>query len=154
MNKWTERYLDMAESFGQWSKDPSTKIGAICVGSSGQILSQGYNGFPRGFSDTKARLNNREEKYKFTIHGEMNCIYNAGLNGVSLKDAHLYVTGLPVCSKCALGVSQVGITKVIMRHPINIPEKWALEYQDTKIVFKASRIQATRFDENGNIIND
>ena len=77
MNKWTRRYLDIAKEVATWSKDPSRQIGAIAVGDKGQILSQGYNGFPRGVKDTDNRYNNREEKYKYVVHGEMNCIYNA-----------------------------------------------------------------------------
>ena len=49
--KWQERYLDLAEEISKWSKDPSTQCGAVAVGDKGQILSQGYNGFPRGIND-------------------------------------------------------------------------------------------------------
>ena len=48
LNNWDKRYLDMADIVASWSKDPSTKIGAIAVGKKGQLLAQGYNGFPRG----------------------------------------------------------------------------------------------------------
>jgi dCMP deaminase len=41
-------------------------------------------------------------------------IYNATYNGISLDGATLYVSGLPVCSSCALGVIQVGIKRVVM----------------------------------------
>ena len=46
--KWKKRYLKLAKEISTWSKDPSTKVGAIIVGSKGQVISQGYNGFPRG----------------------------------------------------------------------------------------------------------
>ena len=124
MNKWSRRYLDVAKEVATWSKDPSKKIGAIAVGDKGQILSQGYNGFPRGVKDTDNRYNVREEKYKYVVHGEMNCIYNACNSGVSLNGATLYVTGLPVCSECAKGIIQVGISKVVMEYPKDIPDNW------------------------------
>ena len=124
MNKWSRRYLDVAKEVATWSKDPSKKIGAIAVGDKGQILSQGYNGFPRGVKDTDNRYNVREEKYKYVVHGEMNCIYNACNSGVSLNGATLYVTGLPVCSECAKGIIQVGINKVVMEYPKDIPDFW------------------------------
>jgi dCMP deaminase len=114
----------MAKEISTWSKDPSAKIGAIAVGEKGQILSQGFNGFPRGVDDTEERLNDRETKYKYVVHGEMNCIYNACLNGVSLNGATLYVHGLPVCSECSKGIVQVGIKRVIMEYPDNIPDRW------------------------------
>lgn len=124
MNKWSRRYLDVAKEVATWSKDPSKKIGAIAVGDKGQILSQGYNGFPRGVKDTDNRYDVREEKYKYVVHGEMNCIYNACNSGVSLNGATLYVTGLPVCSECAKGIIQVGISKVVMEYSKDIPDNW------------------------------
>ena len=113
-NKWDKRYLKLAAGVANWSKDPSSKIGAIAVGSKGQVLAQGYNGFPRGISDSFDRYANKDVKYKFVVHAEMNCIYTATYNGVSLDGATLYVHGLPVCSDCAKGIIQVGIRKVIM----------------------------------------
>lgn len=151
MNKWSERYLNLAKEVSTWSKDPSKKIGAIAVGSKGQVLSQGYNGFPRGIKDDTRRLNDRPEKYKYVVHGEMNCIYNACHSGVSLDGATLYVYGLPVCSECAKGVIQVGIKKVIMQYPEPIPQ-WEDSYQTTKQMFQEAGIIAIRFDKDGNTI--
>ena len=123
MNKWDNRYLKLAYQIAQWSKDPSSKIGAVAVGSKGQVLSQGFNGFPRGLKDDFTRLNDRELKYKYVVHAEMNTIYNATYNGVSLDGATLYVYGLPICSECAKGVIQVGIKRVVMPKQ-QMPEKW------------------------------
>ena len=135
MNKWTRRYLDMAKEVATWSKDPSTKVGAVAVGSKGQILSQGYNGFPRGVKHTPERYDVREEKYKYVVHGEMNAIYNACHTGASLDGATLYVTGLPVCSECAKGIIQVGISKVIMEYPKDIPDSWRESMKTTSSMF-------------------
>lgn len=140
MNKWTRRYLDIAKEVSTWSKDPSKQIGAVAVGDKGQILSQGYNGFPRGVKDTDERYNNREEKYKYVVHGEMNCIYNACNSGVSLNGATLYVTGLPVCSECAKGIIQVGIKKVVMEYPKDIPLIWEKSVQLTKQMFLEANV--------------
>lgn len=140
MNKWTRRYLDIAKEVSTWSKDPSKQIGAVAVGDKGQILSQGYNGFPRGVKDTDDRYNNREEKYKYVVHGEMNCIYNACNSGVSLNGATLYVTGLPVCSECAKGIIQVGIKKVVMEYPKDIPLIWEQSVQLTKQMFHEANV--------------
>ena len=60
--------------------------------------------FQRGIKDSEERLNNRERKYELVVHAEMNAIYNASLNGVSLKDSTLYVYGLPICDECAKGI--------------------------------------------------
>lgn len=115
MNKWSDRYLNVCEEVASWSKDPSTKVGAVVVGNKGQILSQGYNGFPRGISDVKRRYDNKERKYELIVHAEMNAIYNATYNGQSLDNATMYITGLPVCHECAKAIVQVGIKRVIAR---------------------------------------
>ena len=96
MNKWDQRYLKLAYEVAQWSKDPSSKIGAVTVGAKGQVLSQGFNGLPRGLKDSFTRLHDRETKYKFVVHAEMNAIYNATYNGTSLDGSTLYVYGLPI----------------------------------------------------------
>ena len=118
MKKWADRYMKLAQVISTWSKDPSTKVGAIVVGHNGEILSQGYNGFPRKIKDTNNRLNNRSEKYKYIIHAEMNAIFNASLNGVSLQNSSIYIYGLPICHECAKGIIQVGIKKVIIHKQI------------------------------------
>ena len=151
-SKWTIRYMDLAKQISSWSLDPSTKVGAVIVGKNGQIISQGYNGFPRGVKDSPERLNTREEKYKYVVHAEMNCIYNACRNGASLNDTTLYVYGLPVCSECAKGVVQVGISKVIMQHPAVIPQHWEEKVLISKTIFNEAGVTFLRYDENYEII--
>ena len=90
----------------------------------GQLLSQGYNGFPRRINDTDDRLNNRKRKYELVVHAEMNAIYNASLTGVSLRDSTLYVYGLPICNECAKGIIQCGIKKVIAMRPQIYNSQW------------------------------
>ena len=114
INKWYKRYLKLAKEVATWSKDPSTQVGAVVVGSKGQILSQGYNGFPRGISDLSKRLNDRDVKLSLIVHAEMNAIYNATYSGVSLDGSTIFIYGLPACSECAKGIIQVGIKKVVV----------------------------------------
>ena len=111
--KWKKRFLKLSKEIAEWSKDPSTKVGALIISEDKNIISTGYNGFPRGISDTEERLNNRETKYKFILHAEMNCIMNALYNGRSVKDCILFVHGLPPCSECTKSIIQAGIKKVI-----------------------------------------
>ena len=104
--KWDKRFLEIAHQVATWSKDPSTKVGAIIVGDKLQIVSQGYNGFPRNIEDKEERLNIRELKYKFTIHAEANAIYNALYNGSSVQYCTLYCVSLFPCSECAKAIIQ------------------------------------------------
>jgi len=138
---WGDRYIHLAKEISSWSKDPSTKVGAVVIGNNGEVLSQGYNGFPRGIKDTPSRLKDREKKYNLVVHAEMNAIYNAGLNGVSLKGSTLYVYGLPVCNECAKGIIQVGIDKVIATRPADYNKKWDDSIKDAKALFKEAEVE-------------
>jgi dCMP deaminase len=140
MNKWDERFLDLAAHIALWSKDPSSKIGAVAIGENRNVLSLGYNGFPRNVWDGGGRLEDKDIKYKLVVHAECNCIFNAGKNGVSLKGATLYVSGIPVCNECAKGVIQSGITRVVMRHK-PMTEKWRESFQWTKLMFSESYVE-------------
>jgi len=136
--KWDERYLRLAREVSTWSKDPSTQVGAVAVGEKGQVLSQGYNGFPRGIADNKERYNEKEIKYRYVVHAEMNCVYNAAMNGVSLKGATMYVYGLPMCNECAKCVVQVGMIRVVSPFTggIEVPEKWKISCAHTQNLLK------------------
>lgn len=138
--KWDQRYLELARHISEWSKDPSTKIGAIAIGDHGQVLSQGYNGFPRGINDDTFRLTVREVKYKYIVHAEMNAIYNASFNGVSLAGSTMYVHGLPCCSDCAKGLIQVGVKRIVMGVK-DIPEKWQESWQLSKSMFEEAEVE-------------
>lgn len=112
-DKWNNRFLKIAKDVSEWSKDPSTQVGAVIVGNQKQILSQGFNGFPRGINDSPLRYEDRELKYKFIVHAEANAIYNAIHNGASTLGSTIYVHGLPVCHECAKAIIQAGISKVV-----------------------------------------
>lgn len=139
---WDDRYMAIAKEVAQWSKDPNTKVGAVVVGDKGQILSQGYNGFPRGIHDTPERLNDRETKYKYVVHAEMNVIYNATYNGVSLDKSSLYVYGLPVCSECCKGIIQVGISVVyVSKECLELRPHWQESWMRSVDMFSEAGIE-------------
>lgn len=138
-NKWDLRFLELAKGIAGWSKDPSRKIGAIAVDDR-SVVAQGYNGFPRGIEDYAERYEDRDLKYKLVVHAEMNVIYNATYNGVSLDGATLYVWGLPVCSDCAKGVIQTGIKRVVMANQ-DIPDHWTESWNLTQTMFEEANIE-------------
>lgn len=117
-NKWDRRFLELAQLVASWSKDPSTKVGAVVVDEDRIVLGMGYNGFPRGVEDTDERLNDRPTKYAFVVHAEANAILNAG---ASAKGATIYVWPAfgkpPLCSSCAKLVIQAGIKRVVGFEP-------------------------------------
>ena len=138
LNKWDARWLEIAGVVSTWSKDPSTKIGAIAVKDK-RLVSTGYNGFPRGIQDYDDRWNNREEKYKYVVHAEMNCIYNANYHNQSLKGSTMYIVGLPVCHECAQGIIQAGVVRVVAEFK-DAPLKWARSTDITEKMFKEAGI--------------
>ena len=106
---WTEYFLNIAEQVKLKSKDQSTQIGAVIVGEDKEVLSTGYNSFPRGLDDSLQERQERPEKYFWMEHAERNAIYNAARIGVSLKNSTIYLTsGLP-CMDCARGIVNSGI---------------------------------------------
>ncbi|CAC9449551.1 dCMP deaminase [Bathymodiolus heckerae thiotrophic gill symbiont] len=140
LSKWDERYLSLAKEVSTWSKDPSTQVGAITVGSKKEVLSQGFNGFPRNIDDTDERYNDRATKYKLVVHAEMNAIYNATYSGTSLDGATLYVYGLPICSECAKGIIQVGIKKVVIKKSKEL-DNWNDSVKLSQTIFDEAGIE-------------
>jgi dCMP deaminase len=135
VNKWDQRFTRLAREVATWSKDPSTQIGAVIVNDERRVLATGYNGFPKGIADTPERYEDKEVKYETVIHAEMNAIYNATYNGISLKDSTIYVWGLPVCNDCARGIIQVGVKRVVMATAGEIPEKWVASFSKSFNLF-------------------
>lgn len=138
-HKWDDRFLDVAKLVASWSKDPSSHVGAIAV-LDRKVVATGFNGFPKGVHDSESRYNNRDEKLKFIVHAEMNCVYNAAYHGQSLKGATLYVDGIATCSKCALGIISSGVYKVVMRYK-TMKTHWAEEFELSKVLFNEAGIE-------------
>jgi len=134
---WDDRFLALADHIADWSKDPSTKVGAVIVRPNRTIASVGYNGFPRGVDDTLERLNDRPTKYAMTVHAEANAILSAGS---SVAGCTLYVTPLHPCSNCAALIIQSGIAKVVARMPDN-PAHWAESFAAAKAMFYEAGIE-------------
>lgn len=131
--------MEIAVCTSQWSKDPSTKVGAVIVSPDKQILSTGYNGFPANIEDKPEWYDDREMKYSLIIHAEMNAILNAAKNGINIKDAWLFVTSLPVCANCAKHVCQAGIGAVVRQDNI-IDPRWADSSKAADTIFGLAKI--------------
>ena len=139
--KWDIRFMRLAKEISTWSKDPSSKIGAVIVNDERRILATGYNGFPRGIEDTEERLNDKEQKYPRIVHAELNALLGALYNGVSVKDATLYVYGLPVCADCTKSVIQSGIKRVIISMYSLDNKKWSEQWDRlSKPMFEEAQV--------------
>jgi len=109
-NKWHERFLELALTVASWSKDPSTRVGAVLV-SDKQVLGLGYNGFPKGLRDDE-RLKERHLKYPRVVHAEINCLLHSDRSRALRDDLRLYVTHIP-CASCAGPIINYGVTDVV-----------------------------------------
>lgn len=108
LNKWTKRYLDLAEHISSWSYDPSTKVGAVIVDQKKRVVSVGYNGFPRNVEDSIERYTDRNTKIKLVCHAEQNALDNSPH---SIEGCVLYSTLCP-CNSCAKSIIQRGINEI------------------------------------------
>lgn len=111
--KWDARFVRLAREISSWSKDRSTKVGAVIVADDKTPGPYGYNGFPRTIDDDLDERHQRPVKYDWTEHAERNAIYNATRIGMALNNCTIYVTHVP-CPDCARAIVQVGITRVVV----------------------------------------
>jgi dCMP deaminase len=109
LDKWDKRFLELALHIASWSKDPNTKVGSVIVAPDHRVMSLGYNGFPRGVTDSIERLTNRDEKLKFVSHSERNALDNCDTN---IRGCTMYTTLQP-CVDCTKSIIQRGIVKVV-----------------------------------------
>jgi len=114
MDKWDNRFLEVATLAAGWSKDPNAKVGALVVNSKRAITAVGYNGFPIGVEDSVDRLSDQDMKNEMVVHAEQNAVLASGL---SAKGGTIYVVGKPVCARCAGVIIQAGLSRVVARQP-------------------------------------
>ena len=150
--KWDRRFLSLAKEVSTWSKDPSTKCGAVLVNHRRQVVGMGYNGFPRGVWDRPDRYDDRETKYKMIVHAEVNALIHAGDKA---RGATLYVYPSfmipPICSECAKVAIQCGISAIVGFEPSPEAEERAKRWQESILIarqmFTEANIQWRSYDE-------
>jgi dCMP deaminase len=120
---WDQRFLYQAAFVAAWSKDPSTKVGAVAVRDR-RILATAYNGLPAGILDTPARLLDREMRLSLTVHAEANLLTYAARHGACLMGSTVYVYPLLPCSNCCVLLIQAGIDRVVVPDFVQ-PMRWA-----------------------------
>lgn len=135
MSDWDARFLQMAALVATWSKDPSTKVGAVITRGK-FVVSLGFNGHPSGIEDSEARLLDREAKYRTIIHAELNAILSARQ---PLEGCTLYVVPFMPCSNCGAVIVQSGIKRVITLENNN--ERWMESFEITKKIFAEAGIE-------------
>lgn len=110
-------FINIAREISRASKCVSKQVGAVIV-KNGRILSTGYNGTPAGYTNCCDHWENKYTKEHhdwsktYEIHAEMNAIIWAAREGISIKDATIYVT-LEPCSECSKNIIASGIKRIV-----------------------------------------
>jgi dCMP deaminase len=130
--QWHQRFIELARHKAGWSKDPSTRVGAIIVDHLRRDIAHGYNGFARGIADTAERLADREMRLLLTVHAEQNAILNARRD---VTGCTIYCTHAP-CMQCTKMIIQSGISRVVTA-PWTAPfyERWGKDIELSRSLF-------------------
>ena len=141
LSKWEKRFMDMARLVATWSRDPSSKVGAVIVDRRKRVVSVGFNGFPAGVDDT---IVSREQKILRTVHAEGNAILFAqrDLTGCTIFTTH------PPCAQCAALIVQSGITRVVSPIPTqDFASRWKDHCDEALTMFAEAGVQVVQFED-------
>lgn len=120
---WDQHFMALAKQIARMSKDPSTKVGCVVVGSDREILASGFNGFPRRCSDHASIYADRARKHLRVVHAEANCVAAASRTGTCLKGASAFVTQ-PCCSQCAALLINAGVVRIVVPVGSALRDDW------------------------------
>ncbi|MEG1706302.1 MAG: cytidine/deoxycytidylate deaminase family protein [Clostridia bacterium] len=123
MDKWDDRFIELAKLVGTWSScyQFNRHVGAVIVRDK-RILTTGYNGAPAGIKNCidrkecmRRRLNipsGTQHELCYAVHAEQNAIIQAARLGISLLGATMYCTHQP-CVICAKMIINAGIKRIV-----------------------------------------
>ncbi len=144
---WDQRFLQLATMVSSWSKDPSTKVGAVIVTPENVIVSVGYNGFAQRMPDHEQHYADRQSKYSRIVHSETNAIL---LARADVRGYTLYST-FPPCDRCAVSIIQAGITRVVCPALATLgkdaAERWRKSMETARDYFAESGVEFVELEE-------
>ena len=113
--KLDQTYMAMAKELSKLSYANRKKVGCLIVKDT-QIISEGYNGTPKGFPNECEYRSYVDEEYTKpeVLHAESNAISKIARSTNSSDGATLYVTLAP-CFECSKLIIQAGIVRVIYK---------------------------------------
>ena len=107
--KYHLTYLKMAKHWSSLSCCNRKKVGALIV-KDGTIISDGFNGTPKGFNNDCEDCDGNTHWY--VLHAEANAILKVARSTQNIEGSTLYVTLSP-CRDCTKLIIQAGIKKVV-----------------------------------------
>ena len=152
-NKLTkeETYMMHALVASTNSNDPSTQVGACYVSKNGDLLSVGCNNNPCNWNEDEFPWGNNDNdekntKYPYVIHAEMNGATNYNGNMKDFIDSTIYVTLFP-CIPCAKLIASLKVKKLVYLNA----RKGGKEYICAKILLNRCNIECVEFKDISNI---
>ena len=149
MDKWDQRFMQMAFTIADWSScfRAGRSIGCVIVKDK-RIMTTGYNGAPAGIKTCKEKGECLRDKLGipsgthaeicYAAHAEQNAILQAAKLGISIDGATLYCTHQP-CSMCCKMIINSGIRRVVYKE--GYPDNFTLE------LFDEAGVKLERFEE-------
>ena len=121
-------YLEMARVWAQLSKAERKKVGCLIV-KDGQIISDGYNGTPKGYDNECEIINekylpqaeNKLQTKREVLHAESNALMKLAKSTNSSKDSTIYLTMSP-CFDCAKLIIQAEVERVVCSEQYRITD--------------------------------
>ena len=107
--KYDKAYLKMALEWGKLSHCKRKQVGALIV-KDRMIISDGFNGTPKGFENVCEDEDNYTKWY--VLHAEANAITKVASSTQSSQGATLYITLSP-CKECSKLIHQSGLIRVV-----------------------------------------
>lgn len=138
------KFMAIADAYKAFSKDQSTQVGAVALDDRMNVVSSGWNGFPRGVNDNVEARHKRPEKYEWTAHAEENLVAQAAYTGACLRGTTVLVTSLYPCSTCARLLSQAGVIRVVAPKMGN--ERWIDKNLIAKTIFEEAGVEVIEID--------
>ena len=146
IDKWDNRFMQIAKLVGTWCTCHRRNVGAVIVKDK-RIIATGYNGAPAGVENCLERgycLRNKlqipsgtKAEVCYSVHAEQNAIIQASKLGIAVDGATLYVTHQP-CTICTKLIINSGIKKIV--YGIEYPDEFSLELlKEAKIELKYLR---------------
>jgi dCMP deaminase len=105
---WYEYAMLLAFAAAKRSEDPYRKVGACALNKDKMVVGLGYNGLASGKEVLPHFWEDRDERRKYMIHAETNCLSLCKKGEIDL----LAVTLLP-CSYCATMIASYGVKEVL-----------------------------------------
>jgi dCMP deaminase len=112
--------LEACRKLAAISPDPSTKVGAIIYGRSGDAVGYGWNSFPANSIADEAYYQNRELKYDRIIHAEMRCLQRA--SWTQAWGGTLYTSMAP-CKDCAKHICDAMVSRVYYPSGVGLDQR-------------------------------